>query len=358
MMEQLKKLRKWMKQYGCEGVIISRRDNYTWISEGSKNHVLTTTQEGIASYIIWLEQVELVADSSDLARMTREQNTLQAEPILVPWYESMEGFVKKHITGKQVVSDTGIAGTENVQDKLVDMRMILTEKDLNRYRIIGMECAQIVEDICAHVEQGQKEMEVANELKNRCILQGISPDCVLVGSDERIRNYRHPMPTDKVIQNSLMVVLGGEKYGLNISLTRMVSFGEISEASQENLRKVQRIFATMQMMMREGISYSDYFKQVQDLYKKAGFPEEWKMHHQGGPTGYGCREFIAQPNCHKLIREGQAYAWNPTITGTKCEETTYLWKNKVETFTRTQHWPCKQIETPYGMFQVAESLVK
>lgn len=77
-----------------------------------------------------------------------------------------------------------------------------------------------------------------------------------------------------------------------------------------------------------------------------------------GPTGYGCREYVAMPGMNKKIRLGQAYAWNPTIQGTKCEETTYLGECGIETFTRTGEWPRTVVETPYGAFEVADILEK
>ena len=77
------------------------------------------------------------------------------------------------------------------------------------------------------------------------------------------------------------------------------------------------------------------------------------MHHQGGPTGYGCREFTVTPETKGVIKKNQAYAWNPTIAGTKCEDTTFLADNGVEIFTRTKAWPCTVIETEYGSCSVA-----
>ncbi len=70
--------------------------------------------------------------------------------------------------------------------------------------------------------------------------KGNQSDCVLVGSDERILNYRHPVPTTKKIEKSLMVVLGGEKYGLNISMTRMVYFVPVPEEIKGRMQRRRR----------------------------------------------------------------------------------------------------------------------
>lgn len=357
-MEAVDRIRKWLEEKEYDGIVLGRRDNYAWVGGGAKNHVLSSTEDGVAYYVISKDSVKLIADSSDAPRMGAEQNPLGAKTILVPWYEPMEEHIGKMIQGKAYVSDTGIAGTENVQGELIELRMKLSEKEVECYREIGLLCAQIVEGVCREAKPGDSEEKVACKLKCRCLQNGISPDCVLIGADDRILKYRHPMPTDKKIEKSLMVVLGGEKYGLNVSITRIVYFTPIPEEIRCRYEKTRYIFACMQMMMRDGRTYGDYFSEVQRLYREAGYEDEWKMHHQGGPTGYGCREYIVLPGLEKEICKGQAYAWNPTIQGTKCEETTYLGEGKTETFTRTQDWPCTVVETPYGAFEVADILEK
>ncbi|MFR8180728.1 MAG: hypothetical protein ACLU80_13465 [Dorea sp.] len=87
-----------------------------------------------------------------------------------------------------------------------------------------------------------------------------------------------------------------------------------------------------------------------------GSDERILNYHQGGPTGYGCREFTVTPETKGVIKKNQAYAWNPTIAGTKCEDTTFLADNGVEIFTRTKAWPCTVIETEYGSCSVADIL--
>lgn len=357
-MDTVTRVRKWLEERGYDAVVLGRRDNYTWVSGGAKNHVTSNTEVGVAYYVVGQNEIKLVADSSDLPRMSKEQNPLEAEPVLVPWYESVEAVIAGLAEGHTYVSDTGIAGLANVQDELVDLRLALNETEVARYREIGALCAQIVEGICKDARPGQTEQEIAAALQCKCIENGVSPDCVLVGADERILDYRHPMPTGKKIKNSLLVVLGGEKYGLYISMTRIVYFTPVPEEIRARYGKTQYIFACMQGMMKEGLPYGEYFEEVKKLYAQAGYDGEWKMHHQGGPTGYGCREYVMTPGLDRCIHTGQAYAWNPTGQGTKCEETTYLDADGVEIFTRTAGWPSTEVETPYGKVSVADILEK
>jgi hypothetical protein len=66
------------------------------------------------------------------------------------------------------------------------------------------------------------------------------------------------------------------------------------------------------------------FDDCRRFYAGAGYPDEWRLHHQGGLTGYGSREVIATPSTNHVIAPGQAFAWNPSITGAKAEQTFVL----------------------------------
>ena len=136
-------------------------------------------------------------------------------------------------------------------------------------------------------------------------------------------------------------------------MTRMVYFASVPEEIRERYKKTAYIFACMQCMMKEGLSYREYFRKYrnftgrQDGTASAETPPG-RTHRLRLPgihsrPGYGRQMFC-----------GEAFAWNPTIEGTKCEETTYLTADGVETFTRTKEWPSHVVETPYGDYEVAD----
>ena len=45
------------------------------------------------------------------------------------------------------------------------------------------------------------------------------------------------------------------------------------------------------------------------------------MHHQGGVTGYAPREVKVVPGMTMSLRRNMALAWNPSVTGSKSEDT-------------------------------------
>ena len=56
---------------------------------------------------------------------------------------------------------------------------------------------------------------------------------------------------------------------------------------------------------------------------------------QGGLTGYASREIIATPQTDQQIRVGQAFAWNPSISGAEVKETFVLTESGPEMLTRS-----------------------
>jgi Xaa-Pro aminopeptidase len=50
-------------------------------------------------------------------------------------------------------------------------------------------------------------------------------------------------------------------------------------------------------------------------------------------TGYASREIIATPQTQQEMQVGQAFAWNPSVTGAKAEETFVLTETGPEVLT-------------------------
>ncbi|GAJ06564.1 unnamed protein product [marine sediment metagenome] len=143
----------------------------------------------------------------------------------------------------------------------------------------------------------------------------------MVGSDERLFDYRHPIAKDKEIKKYVMVVTCAEKYGLIVNLTRFVHFGEIAEELMDKLRAVAKVNASFITNTRPGKKVADIFKEGIRTYGEVGYPGEWKLHHQGGATGYETRDYIATLKINEVVQSNQAFAWNPSIKGVKSEDT-------------------------------------
>jgi Xaa-Pro aminopeptidase len=171
------------------------------------------------------------------------------------------------------------------------------------------------------------------------IERGIRAPVVLVAADERIGRYRHPIPTSSRFDRYGMAVIGGERGGLIASCTRLFSFGPIGSDLRRRHEAVCKIDAAMIGHTRPGRTLGEVFAVARQAYAEAGFPDEWKRHHQGGPTGYLAREAKASPDNPTEVLSNQAFAWNPSIAGTKSEDTILVGPGGTEILTATGQWP-------------------
>jgi Xaa-Pro aminopeptidase len=136
-----------------------------------------------------------------------------------------------------------------------------------------------------------------------------------------------------------MLVLCGRCWGLVCSLTRLVHFGRLPEELQSKARAVAKVDATIIAETRPGRTLGEIFARLQAAYAEAGYPDEWKLHHQGGPAAYEPREYIATPDGKDVVYLGQVYAWNPSITGAKSEDTVLVGETGNEVLTNIPGWP-------------------
>jgi antitoxin VapB len=172
------------------------------------------------------------------------------------------------------------------------------------------------------LEPGATEDHLAADLLAR--LPGLRAPVVLVAADERIERYRHPLPVGAPIRRRVMLVLVAERWGLNVAITRFRELEPPSDGLRARIGAVEEVEQAFHEATRAGATLGDVFAAGQRAYAAAGYPEEWRDHHQGGTIAYQGRETIATPDDATPIVAGMAFAWNPSIRGAKAEDTFVL----------------------------------
>jgi Xaa-Pro aminopeptidase len=125
-------------------------------------------------------------------------------------------------------------------------------------------------------------------------------------------------------------------------VTRCVHFGRLPDELRDKAEAVARIDATLIEATRPGATLGEIFERGITAYAQVGFPDEWTRHHQGGPAGYEPRELLATPGSPARVTAGQAYAWNPSISGAKSEDTILVTAGAAsgnEVLTAIPGWP-------------------
>ncbi len=344
-------IRARMAELGVDGVVVSGQAAFSWYTGGGENRVVTASEEGNASIVATPSQDYIVTNNIEGPRVSAEAVPAQSGFMILetPWYQ--EGLVAEKIAelgaGKNFVADGGPWGLPPLPEGIIELSYTLLEPEIERYRDVGREASFATEGACHRAEPGMTEEEVAAVVAEETYARGLVPTVILVASDERIENFRHPLPTEKRIDNSLMVVLCARRHGLIANLTRMVYFGRTLPPELANKhRAVQQVDAALILSTREGAVVEDIFEHGLTSYDANGFRDEWQNHHQGGPTGYQGRSYKARRGEKRTVMAPQAYAWNPSIAGTKSEDTvlTVPRGGVPELLTPPLDWPVREVE--------------
>ncbi len=311
------------------------------------------SEKGVASLWVTPKVVELWCNSIEEKRFQEEEaRGLPFSYRVHPWYEDFKPSYNK------AASDDGAYGLLSLEEEISRLRWSLTREEILRYGKVGKLSGEALEAVGGRVRKGWKENQVAAELSRELVARGLEATVILIGSDERLKRYRHPIPTSRKIDRTVMMVICARGYGLIVNLTRLVHFGPMPLDLRLRHQACLQVECAMWAQTKAGVNAADVFRACVSEYNAQGYPGEWKKHHQGGPTGYDTRDYLATPDCpHKLV-ENQAVAWNPSITGTKSEDTVLLTKKGLEVLTPTPNWPMVNVRHGGKGYRRPDILIK
>lgn len=337
--EAVTKIRAFLNAQNLDGVLLRTRSNFAWATGGGDNHIVNTTELGVADLLILSDRMYCITTRMEAARIRDEELAgFGCEFVTPEWYEGTDEAILQLCAGKAVGADVWFHHLPNVASELAQIRSTLTGEEMERYRQLGQTAAKALEATCRELRRGWTEHEIAAHLAAKLLREGINPQVLLVATDERIFRYRHPIPTEKQLDRYAMLVLCAEKGGLVANATRFVHFGDLAPELEENKRKLAEIEVAMIAATRPGAKLADILQRGIEAYKRAGYPDDWQLLHQGGPSGYAPREFLVGPGETGVVRAQQAYAWNPTIRGIKMEDTFLVHEEEIEFITHTGEW--------------------
>jgi antitoxin VapB len=231
-------------------------------------------------------------------------------------------------------------------------------EETDRFRALGRDAGVAVGTLCRTIEAGASELDVAARLISSLAAVGARTLVVLVAADARIAAFRHPLPTDARWRNTLLLACCAERHGLVVAFSRMVSAGSVSPDLVGRTRQTAGVYGALLRKTADGVTAAALYAAAAEAYRHAGFPGEEQRHHQGGAIGYKSREWVAHPSSPEIVQLPQAFAWNPSITGTKVEETALVSDDGIELVTASPGWPSIPIEVNNQTLAVPDILVR
>ncbi|MGH2427887.1 MAG: M24 family metallopeptidase [Candidatus Limnocylindria bacterium] len=317
---RLQAVRALLDEADGAGVVLGLRRNFAWLTGGGANHVVVASEDGAASILVTRDETVVLAPVNEAARIEAEELAgLPIEVAPVPWHEpdALEDEARRRTPGS-------LLDEMALEPELARLRSQLSPFDHHRLMAIAVGACQAMAQTLDTLQPMDTEDQAAGRLLGALAAMGLRAPVLLAAADERITRYRHPLPTATPVRQRLMIVLVAERWGLHVALTRSRAFEPPSAELARRMDAVETIQESMHRATRATSTLGDVMAAARLAYEASGFPDEWHLHHQGGVIGYQPRERIAVPGDPTPIRPGMAFAWNPSISGAKAEETVLL----------------------------------
>jgi Xaa-Pro dipeptidase len=274
-----------------------------------------------------------------------------ADLVTVPWHDG-GAFVTaaERLAGapsRLLAADGHPAFGIDATDDLVSLRLALSAPEQEDLAELGRDAAAALQSALAGWRPGERDVEIQARCAAALEATGGDAPVLIVGGDDRLERYRHPLAVGAPVRRVVMAVVVARRGGLHAAATRFAAAAPLDTAYVDLRRRVLAIDDAVLSASRPGVTYGSALNALDAAYAKVGAPGEWAGHYQGGPIGFAQREFEFAPGqagvrwYDEPIAAGHALAWNPSLPGGAKVEDTYVVTSAgdLAPVTRAPGWP-------------------
>ncbi len=350
---------------GFDGVVLAAQHNFAWLTAGRSNRIDVTRETGSGALLVTAAGRRFaLASTIESPRMRDEAvGDLGFEVIESPWTDDradatlLYRVAARLAGGSRLAADVATGAAQNVETRISRLRATLVAEEIPRYRALAADVGATLGTVMRSLTPGTTELDVARTVTAALLGVGAYPNVLLVAADRRIASYRHPVPTSLSWRDRLLVACCPEREGQVVAASRLISAGRVADDFRERTHATGRVFGALLAASVAGATGAQLFAAAAKAYADNGYPNEEQLHHQGGVTACRSREWIAHPASDMVLEPPQALAWNPTITGSKVEETVLLHEDdRLELVTASPGWPSFDVEVRGQMIAVPDVL--
>jgi Xaa-Pro aminopeptidase len=329
---------RWLQ--GTDGppaVVFTGPSAVAWVTGGVAPPVDRTAAVDLVWAVVSRSGAALVTTQVEHRRILEEYDASGHgfdEIVAVPWW-SPDAFIvaAEDLAGapaERLASDGHPSFGIDARTELISMRLALSDPEQDDLRSLAADAADALQSALRAWTPGERDVEVQARVCAELETRGADTPVLIVGGDERLRRYRHPLAAGVPMHDIAMAVVVARRGGLHAAATRFASAGPLDPELSHSRERVLQIDRDVVAACRPGATYGDALRALDGAYAHRGAPRGWAGHYQGGPIGYAQREFEIAPDqtdslwYGREIELGHAVAWNPSVPGGAKVEDTYL----------------------------------
>lgn len=316
---------------GRDSLLLTSNTVLTWYLDGSRVHI-SLAGDPIAAVLVDRQRDHLITFNNEAERIAAEE--LPAGVILhsVPWYGDLR-------QGAAALADSAPLAESDVVSELRAARQALLPGESARYAGFSREVAAMVTDVLSLATPETSEFELMSRLAARVVAAGAEPLVLLCNGSSR-SSFRHPLATHTPLGRRAMAVVCARRGGLIVNITRWVRFDASTARELSAEARIAAVEADIFDATVPGARLDRIFGEIKASYLRHGFgPDQWELHHQGGPAGYAGRDPRVTAGSTDRVVLNQPFTWNPSGPGVKIEDTVQLTESGIQVLTMDPRWP-------------------
>ncbi len=332
-----RRLLRWLRERPAQAVVLTSPAAVAWITGGVAPPVDRTASTDLVWAVLTRQSAWLITTNVEADRVRTEYDPVRhgfAGLAEVPWHRP-EAFTAvaaelAGATADQLASDGHPGFGADAADDLISLRLTLSAAEVDDLADLAADATHALQAGLAQWRPGERDYDLQARCAALLEAAGADAPCLIVGGDDRLAAYRHPMAVGAPIRKLVMAVVVARRAGLHVALTRFATAEPLTPGYLALRSRVQRIETAVLSACSPGATYGEALDALAAGYAAADAADGWTGHYQGGPIGFAQREFEIAPGqidsrwYREPVAAGQAIAWNPSLPGGAKVEDTYL----------------------------------
>ena len=321
---------------GRPGVVLTTPGAVAWLTGGANTPIDRSAAVDVVWVAIGMDRACIITTDVEAPRIAAEHcpERLGLELVAVPWWDA-DAFVRAAAEAvgsstESLAADGHPAFGYDISQQLTRERLRLDGWEQDRLRELGRDAAAAVEGALRTWRPGERDRDIAARIAAAVELFGGQAPVLLVGGDDRLRQFRHPVAVGAALHEVVMAVLVASRDGQHVALTRYVAASPPAGQLADGLAAARRLHRRLLAAGQPDVTAGELLSELATGYADEGADGAWSQHYQGGPIGYAQREFEIAPTqtdspwWSTRLPAGCAVAWNPSLPGGAKDEDTYL----------------------------------
>ncbi|MFO1045663.1 MAG: hypothetical protein U0941_28105 [Planctomycetaceae bacterium] len=333
------RLAEFMRQEDFAALLLQQPSNFTWFTAGGSNQRGGTT--GATGSLFVTPEARVIACSNvDTAQFFESEVCNMGFQLKErPWTEPRNVMLSDLCRGRRVASDTGFPGTTDIGQRMLSLRLPLSDYDKVRIRDVGKRLTHAIEATARAMVNGRTEAEIAGEVSHRLFKHGVHPERIQVLGDGRGTRFRRWGFDDSPVHHFCTISAVGRYQGMYVGAARTVALGDPPEALLNAFEPAALIEATGIYFSQPDWEMFEVWNRVHRLYEKTGVESEWRLADQAEIVEYEFGSVPVMPNSEFRLMSGTPVFWHPSVGPVLMGDTILVGERGIEVLTVSSDWP-------------------